>query len=37
MTKEELVKIIEEEVEKLLKEDLAAWFGKGKKGDAVGS
>lgn len=36
MTKEELVKIIEEEVEKLLKEDLAAWFGKGKKGGAGG-
>ncbi len=36
MTKEELIQIIEEELANFLKEDLRAWFGKGKKGGAGG-
>ena len=36
MTKQELIEIIKEEIESFLKEDLRAWFGKGKKGGAGG-
>jgi hypothetical protein len=36
MTKQELIQIIEEEIKIFLKEDLRAWFGKGKKGGSGG-